>query len=76
MKSLKEILERKDDTMVTLEPWADYILIDIGKDIIEYLEFAEVEDADVKKLKLGESLIKDETKIYCCITDTSAIEEK
>jgi hypothetical protein len=76
MKSLKEILERKDDTMVTIEPWADYILVDTGKDSIEYLAFDEVKDADVKKLKLGESLVKDETKIYLCITDTSVIEEK
>ena len=77
MKNLKDILvtERKDDTMVTIEPWADFLKIDLSIDVIEYLSVKEVKDADVKKLKVGESLKKDEI-IYVCLTDLDALNEK
>ena len=74
MKSLKEILERKDDTVCTLEPWADYILVNLEEETLKYMEYKEVKDADVKKLRLGESLRKDNL-IYLCITDTSELEK-
>jgi len=74
MKSLKEILERKDDTMVTIEPWADYILVNLEDDSLEYIAYKEVKDSDVKKLSIGESLKKDNL-IYLCITDTSELEK-
>lgn len=74
MKSLKEILERKDDTMVTVEPWADYILVNLEDDSLEYIAYKEVKDSDVKKLNIGESLKKDNL-IYLCITDTSDLEK-
>lgn len=72
MKSLKDILERKDDTMVTVEPWADYILVNLEDDSLEYIAYKEVKDSDVKKLAIGESLKKDNL-IYLCITDTSEL---
>ena len=75
MKDLKTILERKGETMVTIEPWADFLKVDIGADSIEYLAVKEVKDEKVKKLKLGESLREDNV-IYLCITDLSALNEK
>jgi len=75
MKNLNEyISERKDDTMVTIEPWADYILVNLEDDSLEYIAYKEVKDSDVKKLSIGESLKKDNL-IYLCITDTSEIEK-
>ena len=44
MKSLKDILERKDDTMVTLEPWADFLTINVEEGIIEYHKLKDIED--------------------------------
>ena len=44
MKNLKDILERKDDTMVTLEPWADFLSINVEKGIIEYHTLKEIKD--------------------------------
>lgn len=75
MKDLREILERKDDTMVTIEPWADFLKIDMGADSIEYLAVKEVKDEKIKKLKLGESVMIDDF-IYVCITDLEALNEK
>ena len=75
MKNLIELLEREDDTMVTIEPWADFLKVDIAADKIEYVALKEVKDEKVKKLKLGESL-KDEDFIWLCITDLEALNEK
>lgn len=74
MKDLRTILEAKE-TDVTIEPWADFLKVDIGADKIEYLAIKEVKEADVKKLELGESLMKDNI-IYLCITDLRALNEK
>ena len=52
MKNLKELLERKDDTMVTIEPWEDFLKVDLEADKIEYVAVKEVNDTKVKKLKL------------------------
>ncbi len=75
MKNLKELLERKDDTMVTIEPWADFLKVDLTADKIEYVAVKEVNDAKVKKLKVGESL-RDEDIIWLCLTDLEALNEK
>ena len=75
MKDLKTFLERKDDTMVTLEPWADFLKIDLGEDSIEYLAVKEVKDEKIKKLKVGESIMIDNF-IYVCLTDLEALNEK
>ena len=42
MKDLKTLLERKDDTMVTLPNWAEYLCIDIEKNQIEFLDGKDV----------------------------------
>ena len=75
MKNLKELLERKDDTMVTIEPWADFLKVDISTEKIEYVAVQQDNDAKVKKLKVGESL-KDEDIIWLCLTDLEALNEK
>jgi hypothetical protein len=75
MKNLIELLERKDDTMVTIEPWADFLKVDLGADKIEYVAVKEVKDSKVKNLKVGESL-RDEDIIWLCITDLEALKEK
>ena len=75
MKDLKTILERKDDTMVTIEPWADFLKIDLSADSIEYLAVKEVKDEKIKKLKVGESIMIDDF-IYVCLTDLEALNEK
>ena len=75
MKNLKELLERKDDTIVTIEPWADFLKVDLAADKIEYVAVKEVNDTKVKKLKVGESL-KDEDIIWVCLTDLEALNEK
>ena len=75
MKNLKELLERKDDTMVTIEPWADFLKVDLASDKIEYVAVKEVKDSKVKNLKVGESL-KDEDIIWLCLTDLEALNEK
>lgn len=75
MKNLKELLERKDDTMVTIEPWADFLKVDLATDKIEYVAVKEVNNAKVKKLKVGESL-RDEDIIWLCLTDLEALNEK
>ena len=75
MKNLKELLERKDDTMVTIEPWADFLKVDLTADKIEYVAVKEVNDVKVKKLKVGESL-RDEDIIWLCLTDLEALNEK
>jgi hypothetical protein len=75
MKNLKELLERKDDTMVTIEPWADFLKVDLTADKIEYVAVKEVNDAKVKKLKVGESL-RDEDIVWLCLTDLEALNEK
>ena len=75
MKNLKELLERKDDTIVTIEPWADFLKVDLATDKIEYVTVKEVNDTKVKKLKVGESL-KDEDIIWVCLTDLEALNEK
>ena len=75
MKNLKELLERKDDTMVTIQTWADFLKVDLATDKIEYVAVKEVNDTKVKKLKVGESL-KDEDIIWLCLTDLEALNEK
>ena len=74
MKDLRQILEAKE-TDVTIEPWADFIKIDMASGQLEYLAVKEVKDEKIKKLKLGESLMEDDF-IYTCITDLSALDEK
>ena len=37
MKHIKNFLERKDDTMVTIEPWADFLKVNLAADKIEYV---------------------------------------
>ena len=44
MKSLKDILERKDDTIVTLEPWADFLNINVEDGIIEYHKLEDIKN--------------------------------
>lgn len=81
MKNLKDILERKDDSICTLPKWADFIKIDLNMDEIEYFTVAELSDNDIdsklKKLKVGESYFdeKDQT-IYVCLIDLEALNEK
>lgn len=75
MKHLKELLERKDDTMVTIEPWADFLKVDLAADKIEYVAVKEVKDSKVKNLKVGESL-KEEDIVWLCLTDLEALNEK
>ena len=72
---VKVLTERKDDTMVTIEPWADFLKIDLGADSIEYLAVKEVKDEKIKKLKVGESIMIDDF-IYVCLTDLEALNEK
>ena len=76
MKDLKTILERKDDTMVTIEPWADFLKVDLAADKIEYVAVKEVKDSKVKSLKVGESYKDEDDLIWVCITDLSALDEK
>ena len=45
MKNLKDILlERKDDTMVTLEPWADFLTINVEDGYIEYHKLEDIKN--------------------------------
>ena len=45
MKNLRDILlERKDDTMVTLEPWADFLTINVEDGYIEYHKLEDIKD--------------------------------
>lgn len=45
MKDLKDILlERKDDTMVTLEPWADFLTINVEDGYIEYHKLEDIKN--------------------------------
>ncbi len=44
MKNLKDILERKDDTVVTLEPWADFLNINVEDGIIEYHKLEDIKN--------------------------------
>lgn len=76
MKNLIDLInERKDDTMVTIEPWADFLKVDLTVDNIEYVAVKEVKDSKVKSLKVGESL-KDGDIIWLCLTDLEALNEK
>jgi hypothetical protein len=45
MKNLRDILlERKDDTMVTLEPWADFLTINVEDGYIEYHKLEDIKN--------------------------------
>ena len=44
MKNLKDILERKDETMVTLEPWADFLNINVKDGFIEYHKLEDIKN--------------------------------
>ncbi len=44
MKNLKDILERKDETMITLEPWADFLNINVKDGFIEYHKLEDIKN--------------------------------
>jgi len=63
MKDLKQLLERKDDSIVTLPRWAKFLRIDLEKEQIEFLDNKET-PKDVKdKSAHGEGIINDEDNI-------------
>lgn len=68
MKDLKTILERKDDTIVTLPKWAEFISIDLEKNQIEFLEGKEV-STDIKEKAggIGMSTVGHDDLIYVCV---------
>ena len=63
MKDLKQILERKDDSIVTLPKWAKFILIDLEKEQIEFLTTRETPKDIKDKAARGEGIINDEDNI-------------
>lgn len=68
MKDLKTLLERKDDTMVTLPKWAEVIHIDVDKDQIEFLENKEIPAKVKDELKgIGSTYADDNEGIYVCV---------
>ena len=68
MKDLKTILERKDDTMVTLPRWAEVIRIDMDKEQIEFLENKEVPQKVKDNLSgIGSSYADAYKGLYVCI---------
>ena len=87
MKNLKDILERKDDTICTLPRWADFICIDLNTDDIEFYTIKELHENDganfgvveqhIEKLKVGESYFdKKDQAIYVMLIDQEALNEK
>lgn len=81
MKTLKEILERKDDTIVTMPKWCDVVKISPNdfEGSIEFLTIADIKKdsslSKVLKLEPWESIIIDED-IYVMIIDIEALNEK
>lgn len=68
MKDLKTLLERKDDTMVTLPNWAEYLRIDIEKNQIEFLNGKDInKDIKEKAGGCGMSTIGPDDLIYVCV---------
>ena len=63
MKDLKQILERKDDSIVTLPRWAKFIYIDLEKEQIEFLTTKETPKDIKDKAARGEGIINDEDNI-------------
>lgn len=81
MKTLKEILERKDDSISTLPQWCDIVKISPNNydGTIEYMTVDEIKKdsslSKVLKLKPWESTVIDED-IYVMIIDIKALNEK
>ena len=63
MKDLKTLLERKDDTMVTLPKWAKFLRIDLEENQIEFLDNKEISKDIKDKAARGEVIINDEDNI-------------
>ena len=63
MKDLKTLLERKDDSIVTLPRWAKFIYIDLEKEQIEFLTTKETPKNIKDKAARGEGIINDEDNI-------------
>lgn len=63
MKDLKTLLERKDDTIVTLPRWAKFLCIDLEKEQIEFLDNKEIPKDIKDKAARGEGIINDEDNI-------------
>ena len=82
MKQLKELLERKDDSVVTLPKWADVVKISPNDfdGSISFMTVAEIKEegsklSKVLKLEPWESIVIDED-IYVMIIDMDALNEK
>lgn len=68
MKDLKTLLERKDDSIVTLPKWAEFLCIDLEKNQIEFLEGKEVsKDIKEKAGGSGMSTVGPDDLIYVCV---------
>lgn len=63
MKDLKQILEHKDDSIVTLPRWAKFIYIDLEQEQIEFLTTKETPKDIKDKAARGEGIINDEDNI-------------
>ena len=46
---INDIVKGEDETSVTLEPWAEFIHINIDKGIIEYLKASDLDSNFVKR---------------------------
>ena len=67
MKDLKTLLERKDDSVVTLPGWASFLYIDVENEKIEFLDEKEVKPEIKEKAGgYGQSINKD-GGIYVCV---------
>ena len=81
MKNLKELLERKDDSISALPKWCDVVKISPNNydGTIEYMTIDEIKKdsslSKVLKLKPWESIVIDED-IYVMIIDVEALNEK
>ena len=82
MKQLKELLERKDDSVSSLPKWCDVVKISPNNydGTIEYMTIADIKEegsklSKVLKLEPWESIVIDED-IYVMIIDVEALDEK
>jgi hypothetical protein len=64
MKSLKEILERKDNTMVSFPKWADVMCIDLEKETIEFLDTSELDKELMEMIPAYGDSMKEGEYIY------------
>ena len=68
MKDLKTLLERKDDSMVTLPKWAEVVRIDMDKEQIEFLENKEIPQKIKDKLTgIGSTYADPYKGLYICV---------